>query len=311
MAKFPERKERRNTLVVIVGPTASGKSDLAVELAKQYSGEIISADSRQVYRGLDIGSGKITKKMMMGIPHHLLDVAPPKRKFTVAQYQKLALDAITKIHVQGNLPILVGGTPFYIYSVVDGYILPAVRPNKLLREKLEKLSAEVLFARLQKLDPARAKTLQQSSGQDKNKRRLIRALEIITTSGAPVPQLQKTTHPFDILLLGIKKPPEELTKNIHKRLLSRLNKGMIEEVSNLHAAKLSWKRLEEFGLEYRFVAQYLQQKISYEEMVSVIQKESENFARRQMTWFKKDPRIHWITSSQEAEKLIRGFIVNK
>jgi len=293
-------------LIVILGPTASGKSDLAVKLAKKYHGEIISADSRQVYKGLNIGSGKITKKQMMGIPHHLLDIASPKRKFTVAHFQKLALQTIKKIHKKDKVAFLVGGTGFYIQSIVDGIVIPDVGPDWNLRKKLEKKSVAELFVMLKKLDPVRAKSI-----DAKNPRRLIRALEIIITTGSPVPKLRSSVFSamghFDILQLGIKKSSEELKKAIQKRLQRRLT-GMIAEVKKLHKNGLSWKRLEELGLEYRYTAQYLQENISQQEMLDKIQIESEHFAKRQMTWFKRDKRIHWIRSQKEAEKMIKSFL---
>ena len=304
MARISTRKERRNTLITIVGPTASGKSALAVKLVRRFGGEIISADSRQVYKGLDIGSGKITKKEMMDVPHHLLDVASPTRTFSVDRYQKFAIKAIRSIQRRGKLPILVGGTPFYVYAVVDGYVFPEVKPNPKLRKELGQLSIGQLLEKLKKLDPRRVSTLRQSSGQEKNKRRLVRALEIVMTTGKPVPELKKAAPLFDVLMVGIRRSPEELKKRIRKRLLYRLAHGMVDEVEQLHKNGLSWKRLEEFGLEYCFVAQHLQGKISYKEMVDFIQKESEDFARRQMLWFKKDPRMHWISSYSEAERLV-------
>ncbi len=285
--------------IAIVGPTASGKSELGVLLAKKFGGEIISADSRQVYKGLDIGSGKITKKEMRGVPHHLLDVASPRRKFSVAQYQKLTLKAIRDIQKRGKLPILLGGTPFYVYTVIDGHIFPGVKPNPKFRQKLEILSAKQLFAQLEKLDPVRAKSIER-----KNKRRLIRALEIIAATGKPVPELAKYSPLFDVFMIGIKRSPKELKKRIRKRLLSRLDYGMVAEVEHLHETGLSWKRLEELGLEYRFVAQYLQKKISYREMVDFLEKAINDFVRRQMVWFKKDPRIHWVSSYPEAKRLV-------
>ena len=296
--------EAMQKVIAIVGPTASGKSDLAVQLAQRLNGEIISADSRQVYKGMDIGSGKITKKEMRSIPHHLLDVASPRLKFTVYQYKTLALKAIKQIHAKGKLPILVGGTPFYVYSVVDNYVFPEVKPNSKLRAQLEKLSIKELLLKLQKLDPERASSIEQ-----KNKRRLIRALEIVITTDQPVPQRRKTTPLFDVLILGIKKSPEELKKRIRKRLLKRLEEGMIEEVEKLHRGGLSWKRLEEFGLEYRFIAQYLQQKISYKEMVQILEKAINDFARRQMVWFKKDSRVHWLTDISGAKDLMKQFLL--
>jgi tRNA dimethylallyltransferase len=283
-----------------LGPTASGKTDLSIKLAKKYSGAVVSADSRQVYKGMDIGSGKITKKEMKGIPHYLLDVANPKRKFSVAQYQKLALKAIKNIQAKGKLPILVGGTGFYIQSIVDGVVIPEVKPDWALRQKLEKIALSELVKRLTKLDPARAGAIDQN-----NPRRVIRALEIALKLGK-VPKITKQSL-FNTLQIGVTKSQKELSKNIQKRLIKRLQKNaMINEVKKLHKS-LSWKRLEEFGLEYRAVAQYLQNKITYQEMISKIQLESEQYAKRQMTWFKRDKKIHWIKNQKQAERLIKNF----
>jgi tRNA dimethylallyltransferase len=290
-----------NKIIVILGPTASRKTDLSIKLAKKYNGEVISADSRQVYKGLDIGSGKITKKEMQGIPHYLLDVANPKRKFTVAQYQKLAIKAIKNIQKKNKLPILVGGTGFYIQSIIDGIVIPEVKPNWELRKELEKKSNEELYKMLLEKDPERAKTIDKQ-----NPRRLIRALEIILVTKKPIPFL-KSKNNFEVLQIGIKKTPEELKKLIKKRLKKRLkNNAIINEVKKLHKI-LSWKRLEEFGLEYRFVAQYLQNKISYQEMIDKIQIESEHYAKRQMTWFKRDKKINWTENSKDAIRMVDSF----
>ena len=294
-----------NKLIVILGPTASGKTDLSIKLAKKYNGEVISADSRQVYKGMDIGSGKITKKEMQGIPHWLLDVANPKKRFTVAQYQKLAIKKIKDIQKRGKPPILVGGTGFYIQSIVDGVIIPEVKPDWKLRRNLEKKSNEELYKMLKKLDPARAESIDKQ-----NPRRLIRALEIILTTGKPVPTIGSDLcqTPFRVLEIGVKKSREELKKLINKRLLKRLEKdALINEVKKLHRNGLSWKRLEEFGLEYRFVAQFLQKKITRPAMINKIQIESEHFAKRQMTWFKRDKRIKWILNYKESVSLIDNF----
>ena len=294
-----------NKLIVILGPTASGKTDLSIKLAKKYNGEVISADSRQVYKGMDIGSGKITKKEMQGIPHWLLDVANPKKRFTVAQYQKLAIKKIKDIQKRGKPPILVGGTGFYIQSIVDGVVIPEVKPDWKLRRNLEKKSNEELYKMLKKLDPARAESIDKQ-----NPRRLIRALEIILTTGKPVPTIGSDLcqTPFRVLEIGVKKSREELKKLINKRLLKRLEKdALINEVKKLHRNGLSWKRLEEFGLEYRFVAQFLQKKITRQEMINKIQIESEHFAKRQMTWFKRDKRIKWILNYKESVSLIDNF----
>ena len=294
----------KNKLLVILGPTASGKTELSVKFAKKYNGQIISADSRQVYKGLDIGSGKITKSQMQGIPHYLLDVNSPKRKFSVNQYQKLTLKSIKNIYKKNNLPILVGGTGFYIQSIVDGIIIPEIKPNWKLRRDLEKKSNEELYKIILEKDPERAKAIDKN-----NPHRLIRAVEIVLTTKKPVPILKKSKNSFEILQIGIEISKENLKKNIKKRLEKRLkNNALINEVKKLHTSGLSWKRLEEFGLEYKFVAQYLQNKISLGEMKSKIQIESEHYAKRQMTWFKRDRKIYWIKNYSQAEKLIKNFL---
>ncbi|MBM3258069.1 MAG: tRNA (adenosine(37)-N6)-dimethylallyltransferase MiaA [Candidatus Nealsonbacteria bacterium] len=295
-----------NKLIVILGPTASGKSYLAVKIAKKIKAEIISADSRQVYKGMDIGTGKITEKEMQGIPHHLLDVALPEKRFTVSQYQKLAERAISEILKKGKIPILCGGSGFYIQAVIDGIVIPEVRPDYSLRTKLEKLNTQELFAKLKTLDKTRAENI-----DNNNRRRLIRALEILIKTKKPVPSLKKNPLSYPFLIIGIQKNKEELKKLIRKRLLKRLKQGMIKEVENLHKSGISWQRMEEFGLEYRLAAQYLQNRINYKEMIELIQKESEQFSKRQMTWFKKDKRINWIKNYSEAEKLIKRFLEKK
>ncbi len=279
-----------NSVLVILGPTASGKSDLAVALAKKYNGEIISADSRQVYKGLDIGSGKITKAEMKGVPHHLLDVARPSTIFSVSNFQKKAKKAIADIQSRSKLPIICGGTGFYIQSIVDDVIFPEVKPNKKLRSELATYSTEKLFKTLQKLDPVRASTIEKQ-----NPVRLIRAIEIAKALGK-VPQLQiQNDDNQGFTQIGLKISPEKLKSNIAKRLDKRLKKGMLNEAEKLHKEGLSWKRMEALGLEYRNMALFLQNKISKEEMTEKIRTESWQYAKRQMTWFKRDPRIKWLT----------------
>ena len=290
-------------IIAILGPTASGKSALAVKIAKKFGGEVISVDSRQVYKGMDIGTGKIKKEEMKGVPHYLLDVASPKRKFTVVQFQKLAKKAIEKIFKKGKIPILCGGTGFYLWVLTQKVSIPRVKPDWKLRKKLEKKSAKELFEILKKLDPERAKTIEKD-----NKRRLIRAIEIAKKLGN-VPPLKTEPLPYPILFLGIKKSKEELKKLIKRRLLKRLKEGMIEEVKKLRKSGISWKRLEEFGLEYEWISKYLQGKISYKEMVKNLQKDIEKFAKKQMTYFKKYfPETIWTQSFKEAEKLIKNFL---
>jgi len=297
------KKILNKKLIVVLGPTASGKSELAIGLAKKFNGEIVSVDSRQVYKGMDIGTGKVTKKEMQGIPHYLLDVASPKRRFAVVQYRKLALKAINNIFKKGGVPILCGGTGFYIQAVVDGILIPEVKPDWKLRKKLEEKNTEQLYSLLKKLDPRRAKNIDK-----KNPRRLIRAIEIIEKTGKAVPDFKTNPLPYPVLFLGIKKTPAELKTLIKKRLLKRLKIGMVKEVENLHKSGLSWKRLEEFGLEYRQVVRYLGKKINYSEMIKILQKEIEHYAKRQMTWFKRDNRIKWIKSYKNTKKLLNNFL---
>ncbi len=267
-------------IVVICGPTATGKSDYGVRLAKEIGGEIISADSRQVYKGLNIGSGKITVKEMKGIPHYLIDVASPKKVFSVAQYKKLAAKAIKTILKKGKTPIIVGGTGFYIDAVIFDQQLPEVPPNTVLRKKLEKFSLEQLQQRLQELDPERYESI-----DTRNPVRLIRAIEIAEALGS-VPKATRTPL-YDIEWIYLDFPDEELKNRIHTRLLKRMKQGMLKEVEQLHEKGLSWKRLEALGLEYRFVALYLQDKLSKQDMLVQLDTAIWQYAKRQRTWFKK------------------------
>lgn len=295
-------KEKR--LIVIVGPTASGKSDLAVAVAKQFNGEVVSADSRQVYRGLDIGSGKITKREMCGVPHHLLDVASPKRVFTVAQYQKLAIKSIEQIWQRDKVAILAGGTGFYIQAVIDGLILPSVPPNQELRKKLNAKSPAELFKQLKQLDPTRAKNIDRH-----NPRRLIRAIEIAQALGR-VPNLQVRPLDAKILMIGLKPNLADLKKRINTRLTKRLKQGMLAEVKKLRANGLSWRGLEDFGLEYRYLAQHLQGKITKLAMMEKLESEIYHYAKRQLTWFKRDKRIIWSTNKNKILNLCRQFLAS-
>lgn len=292
----------KTKLIVILGPTAVGKSDLAVKIAKKFQGEIVSADSRQIYKGMDIGTNKVTKKEMKGIPHHLLNVASPKRRFTVVQYRKLALKTIDKIFQKGKILILCGGTGFYIQAVIDGIIIPEVPPNWKLRMELEKKSVEELYQILKKLDPKRAKTIER-----KNPRRLIRAIEIARKIGR-VPILKKKLLPYPILMLGIKKEKKELKFLIKKRFFQWLKKGFLREVLKLREMGLSWQRIEDFGIHYKRAAQYLKREISNQEFIEKSLIELQNYAKRQMTWFKRDKRIKWIKNYNEAEKLVKEFL---
>jgi len=285
-------------LIVILGPTASGKSALAVEIARLAGGEVVSADSRQVYRGLDIGSGKITKREMRGIPHHLLDIADPKRQFSVARYKKLADRAIADIVKRGRLPILCGGTGFYSNAVAENISLPEVSPDNTLRKELAKKRAPELYTMLQKLDPMRAETVEEG-----NPRRLIRAIEIAKALGE-VPRAHAGKRNHKVLYIGLNPGEQALRENIHSRLLARMGRGMVAEAKKLRARGISLRRMEELGLEYRYLALYLQNKISREAMLQEIEAKSWQFAKRQMRWWKRNEKIQWFEDKSSARRYI-------
>jgi tRNA dimethylallyltransferase len=288
-------------IIAIVGPTASGKSALGVFIAQKIRGEVISADSRQVYKGLNIGTGKVTKKEMAGIPHHLLDVASPKRQFSVDDFVKSASKICSSILQNTSIPIVVGGTGLYIDMLSGRMSYPNVPPNPALRAKLEEKPVEELFAMLQKKDPARAATI-----EPRHKRRLIRALEIAGALGKnSSPQREQK---YDALWLGLNPGEEKLKKNIRVRLLARINQGMVTEAKKLHAKGLSYKRMEELGLEYRYLARLLQNKITKKEFEEQLEREINRYAKRQMRWFKRNPDIHWVKNKTEALQLAKAFI---
>ncbi len=276
-------------LIVIVGPTASGKSALAIKMARKLGGEIISADSRQVYRGMDIGTGKVTKREQKMIPHHLLDVVSPRQNFSAGRFVKLANITIKDISHRGKIPIIVGGTGFWIDALVYNIPLPSVKPNLPLRAQLSKKSPEQLFKVLQKLDPERARDIDKQ-----NPHRLIRAIEIAKVSPSPLFKMTDFYKPIPgIKVIGISPAQSKLEKNITKRLTTRIKQGMIQEIRKLHASGISWKRLESFGLEYRWVALYLQNKITRSEMQDGLLRDIIRYAKRQMRWFKRNPNITW------------------
>jgi tRNA dimethylallyltransferase len=295
--------EQKPKIIVIVGMTATGKSDLAVRLAKRSNGEVVSADSRQVFRGLDLGTGKISKREMRGIPHHLLDVADPKRPYSVAHFQKAGRKVIADILKRQKLPIIAGGTGFYIDALVYEMNFPSVRPDMRLRKTLERLATEKLVKRLETLDPKRLETI-----DTKNRVRLIRAIEIATLYG-PVQRLTKKT-PYDILWIGLRTDNADLKSRIEKRLKKRIRAGMLKEFARLHAAGLSFRRMEELGLEYRYGARLLRGELSRSEFEKELAKEIRRYAKRQMTWFKKNPDIHWLTPENvsSADALVQKFL---
>lgn len=282
----------RSKILVITGPTASGKSSLAIELARKYDGEIISADSRQMYRGMDIGTGKVTVEEQSLAKHHLIDICEPNEDYNVTDFKRDAEASIRDIRSRGKLPIICGGTSFWIQAIVDDQAFPAVPPNPKLREELSHISCEELFARLKTLDPKRAETI-----DSKNSFRLIRALEIIEALGK-VPVARKNTQSEKYQIIAINPPKEILDAKIQKRLDERFNQGMIEEIQNLHDEGVSWERLEAFGLEYRWIAFFLQGKATESEMQEKLYFDIVHYAKRQRTWLrrweKQSADIQWV-----------------
>lgn len=299
----------KNLLIVILGQTASGKSDWAIKLAKKFNGEVISADSRQIYRGMDIGTAKPLNQE--GIPHHLIDIVNPGEKFTVAQYKKIAIEKIEDIKLREKIPFLVGGTGLYIQAVVDNLEIPKVAPSEALRRKLEEKSTEELFEDLKRLDPKTAETI-----DAKNKRRLIRALEVKILSGVSFVSAKQIAEPlFNTLQIGIKIPQEKLYKKIDKRVEEQIGRGLESEVRNIYedlAKKMPeekiWQLPSMTGLFYQEFKEYLESKIDLAEVIRLIKLHHRQYARRQMSWFKRDKRIHWLEKLEEAEKLIEDFL---
>jgi len=373
MKKSIHRKANKK-IVVIIGPTSSGKSDLGIKLAGKFNGEIISADSRQVYRRMDIGTGKVPQdrpnenRMKTNGPrifekdsisfdensskerkervsdrnsrkfgyhsgeirHHLIDVANPKKQFTADDFKKLGEKAIKEILAKNKIPIIVGGTGFYIDVLLGRMSVAEVPPNKKLRKKLGNLEIKKLFEKLKKLDSERSKTV-----DPKNKRRLIRAIEV-AMAFKKAPQLTSKNAAaqneanYKILWVGIRPPQKDLEKRIKKRLDARLQDGMIKEVERLHKQGVSWKRLDDFGLEYRQISEYLKNQKSKNQTRSDLKKgsrgltskfkdseyydkllrETIKYSKRQMTYFKRNSKINWVKNQKEAEKLIKTWVYN-
>jgi tRNA dimethylallyltransferase len=311
-------------IIAVIGPTSSGKSELAVHLAKKFNGEIISCDSRQIYKGMDIGTGKVTGKWLAlpfaghpdrvhprsgsktfvykGILHYCIDYVNPKSQYSVSRFQKDAAKAINTVRKKGKLPILCGGTGQWIDAVVSNQKIPEVKPNVKLRRQLEKLSLAEMFWQLKRLDPDRAAVIDAH-----NPRRLIRALEIVITTGKPIPKLLQQQN-FDVLWIGLYPGQEQLYKKIDRRLKERLDQGMVKEAQKLRKQGLSWKKLESFGLEYKYLALYLQKKLTCEEMVSQLAFAIKHYSKRQMTWFRRNEKIHWLAKPVEAALLVEKFL---
>ena len=297
-------------VLIIVGPTASGKTALALDLAKKFNGEIVSADSRQIYKGMDIGTAKAPKSELDGVKHYVVDIKKPNQDYSVVQFKKDAIKAINKILKSGRLPIIVGGTGLYVSAVVDNLDFPKVIENKKLRQRLEDeiktKGLDFVFKRLVELDPEAAYIV-----DPKNSRRVIRALEVALITGKPFTAQRKKLEPlFDCLEIGITKPDDELKEKIAERIKIMITDGLVDEVGGLvkkYGQQI--KALDAIG--YREIIDYLNNKATLEQAAELMTKNTWHYAKRQMTWFRKDKNIKWIKNIREAEKLTAGFIKNK
>lgn len=297
--------QKPEKIVVILGPTASGKSSAAIRLARKFDGEIISADSRQIFRGMDIGSGKISLEERLAVPHHMLDIASPRTIFSAAKFKKQAEKHIRDILRRNKLPMICGGSGFWIQAIVDNAAYPEVKPDFDLRKRLDRKSTEELLAALEKLDPIRAGNIDVN-----NRMRLIRAIEICQTLGKvpPAEDLHRGSR-YDFLQIGIRRDKKVLHGRILSNVRKRLENGMIAEAQKLRASGLSWKKIESFGLSYKLVPMFLRGEISSEEeLAEKIYQAEKDYAKRQMTWFAKDKRTVWLEKYTDMEKAVSSFL---
>lgn len=268
-------------IIIVAGPTASGKSDFAVNLALKFHGEIVSADSCQIYRGLDIGTGKITESEMKGVPHYMLDICDINESFSVAEFTAKALPIIEDILSRGKIPIICGGTGQYIDAIMYENTPPKVGPNLKLRTQLESLTTEELFIELSKKDERRAEEIDKY-----NRVRLIRALEIVDSLGH-VPENTNLKSRFEVELYLMNPTKEMLEERVHKRLIKRFDMGMIQEMESLIAQGYEIASIADKGIEYKWMAKYLEGKLTYDELVEKLRIATWQYAKRQRTWNKK------------------------
>lgn len=310
--------EHKPKLMVLVGPTAVGKTKLSIELAKEWNCEIISGDSMQVYRGMDIGTAKIAQEEMEGIPHHLIDIHAPDEPYSVAEFQEQCRHLIQEIHGRGKLPLIVGGTGLYVESVCYSYQFAQVGEDKDFRDEqaafAEQNGAEALHAKLQAVDPASADKLHPN-----DQRRIIRALEIYHMTGIPLSaQLegQNRVSPYQLCLLGLTMDRQMLYNRIEARIDEMLKQGLVEEVSSLLNKGYGPDLVSMQGLGYKQIISYLQGRESLEEAVAILKRDTRRFAKRQLSWFRHMKEISWVDVTEPVNfsaKLaeIRDIIAGK
>lgn len=302
----PAAQMNKPKVLVIVGPTASGKTSLAITLAQKFDGEVISADSRQVYKRLDIGTAKATVEEMAGVSHHLIDVVDIDTPYSVTEFKSDANVAITRILNRDKLPIIAGGTFFYVDALLGKSPISEIPPNPELRSELEAKNKEDLFAALEKLDPRRAAEIDPN-----NKRRLVRALEIIAAIGA-VPKKEQTTSPYRVLTIGVKTDKEELRERFKSRAEDWLKNGFKEEVEKLLADDVSRERIQEIGFEYTLMQEFIDGQIDRDDFTQKFIEKNWQYAKRQLMWLKRDSSIMWFdrTDSDAIFEKVQLFLAD-
>lgn len=291
-----ESDNEKKPLVVIVGPTAVGKSKVAVDLALRLDGEVVTADSMQVYRGLDIGTDKPAPEDRKGVPHHLIDLLDPDQRFNVAEYRKLAHEAIAGIHARGRLPILAGGSGLYVKAVLDEFLFPDEGADLALRAELERLARtlgpEALHRRLAEIDPPTARRLHPN-----DVRRVVRAIEVYETTGRPLSEhLASARAPsprYRVAMVGLTRPRDILYRRIEERVDRQIAMGLVDEVRNL-MERYGEPPIARQALGYKEIAAYLRGECSLERAIEILKRNTRRFAKRQYTWFRKDSRIRWF-----------------
>lgn len=305
-------------VLCVVGPTAAGKTEFGLQIAKIFQGEVINADARQVYKGCSIGTGKPLNGQVKiiqhrrayvvdGVPHYLMDFLPPTETFTVTQWREKALKAIRYIAARGHLPIVVGGTGMYIQALIDGYRIPPVPPQPAFRAAMDAKSLDELVQLLSHTDPEALQIVDL-----KNRRRVLRALEVITFSGKPFSAQRSKARPtVEAFLIAPFRTKDDLHKRIDQTIDHMIEEGWIDEVRALRAAGLSKDAPAMTSIGYRDLLRYLEGDSSLEETIEHIKRATKQYAKRQMTWFKRDKRIHWVDSEDEAKELVRQWLVEK
>ena len=299
-------------LVILVGPTAVGKTAASIGLAKALNGEIISGDSMQIFRGLDIGTAKITKEEMQGVPHHLIDIKEPWETFSVAEFKRLADEAIADIHARGKLPIIVGGTGFYINSVLYEYHFGEADTDEAYRAELEQYAEahgnEALWNILQEKDPDSAAKLHSN-----DTKRVIRALEVLHVTGIPASERQSTvdkqTMRYNAVYIALNMPREVLYDRINRRVDIMIQDGLEAEVRTALANGTEQDALSMTSIGYRQMIQYFNEEISFDRAVELIKRDTRHFAKRQLTWFRHDPNIQWVDKWGKTDEQVEAELL--